>query len=172
VKRWIQGIILTGLIVAILATILHNLRPVARAAVGETAPDFQLQTFDGKKVRLHDLRGKPLFLNFWASWCENCKDEAPDLNRAYEKFHSNVQFVGVDLAAGDQKEQALQFIQDYHVPYTILADQNGDVGDSYQVNELPTTYFIDKQGKIVSIYTGQLTADAIDQKLSELLDNE
>lgn len=111
------------------------------------APDFSLQTFDGKTVNLADFRGKTVVLNFWASWCGPCKDEQPALEAASKRYDpSNVTFVGVNIQ--DTPQDALGFLNQYHVSYPVVVDPDGKVYINYGVVGVPETYVVDPSGRI------------------------
>jgi cytochrome c biogenesis protein CcmG, thiol:disulfide interchange protein DsbE len=126
------------------------------------APDFSLQTFDGTSVHLADFRGKTVVVNFWASWCVPCKDEQPTLEAASKRYDSSkVTFVGVNMQ--DTREDALGFLNQYHVTYPVVVDPDGKVYINYGVVGVPETYVIDPNGRIQRKLVGpvdesQLTA--------------
>ena len=113
------------------------------------APDFALQSIDGKTVRLSDLRGKPVVLNFWATWCAPCKIEMPWFVELQKKYESaGVQFLGVAMDDASTKDIA-EFAQSMNVNYPILIGKEA-VGDAYGgVQFLPETFYIGRDGKIV-----------------------
>ncbi len=118
-------------------------------ANGSVAPDFELKSLDGKQVRLSDFRGKAVLLNFWATWCAPCKIEMPwfvDLQKQYAS--QGLQVIGV--AMDDSGEEAIaKFAKEMGVNYPVLIGKES-VGDAYGgVEFLPTTFFIDRQGKVV-----------------------
>jgi peroxiredoxin len=122
---------------------------------GKTAPDFTLKTVDGKSVKLFDLRGKAVLLNFWATWCEPCKVEIPwfvDLQKQYGDKGLEIVGVAMDDNASPQKIE--QFAKQLGVNYTILIG-NDAVGDLYGgIENLPTTYYVGRDGKIVQRVVG------------------
>ncbi len=120
---------------------------------GDLAPDFLLEGLDGREVRLSDLRGKPVVVNFWATWCRPCRKEIPQFVEAYERFREDgLVVVGVNMQEG--KSIARQYADDYGMDFPIAIDVDGEVGDEYRLLGLPVTYFIDRQGVIRSVFTG------------------
>ncbi|HSC34321.1 MAG TPA: TlpA disulfide reductase family protein [Thermodesulfobacteriota bacterium] len=113
-----------------------------------SAVDFSLETVDGgKKISLRDFNGKPVVLNFWATWCGPCKEELPLFEKMWNKFKDDdVVFLGVDVM--DDRTNALEFIKNSGITYTNLYDQPGEVSSKYKVVALPVTFFIDKEGEI------------------------
>jgi cytochrome c biogenesis protein CcmG, thiol:disulfide interchange protein DsbE len=139
---------------------------------GRAAPDFILQRLGGNTMRLSDLQGHPVLLNFWATWCAPCRAEAPELLDAYLQHQSQgLIIVGVDLQEADSNVQS--FAQEFGITYPILIDRNGNVKDVWQpggpFSGLPSSYFIDSTGVIQETYPGQLTKDLLDRKLATIL---
>jgi cytochrome c biogenesis protein CcmG, thiol:disulfide interchange protein DsbE len=126
------------------------------------APDFSLQTFDGKTVHLADFRGQTVVLNFWASWCGPCKDEEPTLVALSKRYDpAKVTFLGVNMQ--DTHADALGFLNQYHVSYPVVVDPDGNVYINYGVVGVPETYIVDPGGRIQQKIVGpvdetQLTA--------------
>ena len=112
-----------------------------------SAPDFELETFDGGTLRLSDLEGKVVVLNFWASWCPPCRWEMPFFETMWNEYRDrDVVFVGV--AMSDTLEDAQSFAEESGVTYPIGLDQTREIVRDYEVRSLPTTFFIDKEGQI------------------------
>lgn len=126
------------------------------------APDFTVTDADGAEVRLSDFRGKPVVVNFWASWCPPCKEELPDFEAAYAE-HTDVQFLMVNLTDGAQEtvETATQYIEGEGYSFPLLFDTTGDAAMKYRVYSIPTTYFIDSDGNLAANATGMLTAETL-----------
>ena len=113
--------------------------------MGAPAPDFDVTLFDGERLRLSDLAGQVVVLNFWASWCPPCRDEMPSFEEAWLAARDDgVVFVG--LASGDLEADARAFADHVGVTYPLGLDLDGAVADRYLIRVMPTTYFIDREG--------------------------
>ena len=113
--------------------------PQSRAHEGdEPTPEFTVATPDGKKISLKDFRGKIVFLNFWASWCEPCREEMPEMEKLYQEFKAK-NFVVVAIAVKDRKQDTLDFVKEFKITFPIGLDPEGNAG-SYGAWGLPTTY--------------------------------
>ena len=135
---------------------------------GATAPDFELTDFAGHKQTLSQYRGKPVVLNFWASWCGPCREELPELARAEKQMVQDVQFLGVNLSQRDSTSVADSMLFKYHVMYPNLKDDKGKVADLYDVFVIPTTVIIDKDGKVAHRIQGPVNAAQLEQLLQKL----
>jgi cytochrome c biogenesis protein CcmG, thiol:disulfide interchange protein DsbE len=125
--------------------------------VGSAAPAFTLPRLDGPgSVSLASLRGHPVVLNFWASWCISCKTEAPVLQKDYLRYKRRVTFVGIDKT--DLTSDARTFVQAHDLTFPILADGSGDVTSSYGISQLPETYVLNAKGKIVAHLAGPINS--------------
>ncbi|GHO43708.1 TlpA family protein disulfide reductase [Ktedonospora formicarum] len=136
--------------------------------IGKTAPDFTLSSLsDGKTVHLSDFKGKPVLLNFWASWCEPCQAEAPLLSKTWQQVQSKgVVMLGVD--SNEPSSDAHKFLQKYGLSYTNVQDTlNGDTGVNYGIRGYPETFFIDASGKVVARY-GPLDTKGLQSELKKL----
>ncbi len=116
------------------------------------APDFTVLNVDGKVVQLSDLFGKPIVLNFWASWCPPCQSEMPEFNRVYEEVGDNITFMMVDIVDGQRetKEDGMQYIKEQGFSFPVYFDTEQDAANTYGIGPLPTTIFIDRDGNIVT----------------------
>lgn len=142
---------------------------VAGQIVGKPAPDFTLKTLDGKTLTLSDLRGKTVVLNFWATWCPPCKVELPwfvDLQKQYGP--QGLQIVGISEDEGG-KDKVVQFVKEMGVNYTIAVDDSSVSPKYGDVEDLPTTFYIDRNGKIVAFAMGLLDRSEIEQKMKAAL---
>lgn len=133
----------------------------------EPAPTFAVPTLDGSTFDLAQHvadDGRPVVLNLWASWCNPCRSEMPEIDTAAAR-HPEVAFVGV--AVQDSEAEAAAFARDIDVTYTIAFD-DGSVEDGYPVLGLPATFFIDGNGVLVKTFFGPMTVDSLDQDIAEL----
>lgn len=117
--------------------------------VGDQAPTFQLQTLDGKTFTSDDLRGSPIVMNFWASWCGPCRAEAPLLEEKYRDSAGQVTFIGVDTR--DTREAARSFVRRFNISYPIVFDPDGTILEALGINTgLPDTVFIDSRYRLLA----------------------
>lgn len=138
---------------------------------GQTAPDFTLETLDGDQVTLSKLKGKKVVLNFWATWCPPCKKEMPHLQSYYEKRadQDNVEIVAVDLTYNNQTvEQVKEFAESYKVTFPILLMEKPDIGETYEILTIPTTFFIDTKGRIQYQIKGPVDEELLEKYISKL----
>jgi len=113
------------------------------------APDFTLPDPDGRKISLKNYRGKVVFLNFWATWCESCRDEMPAMDRLYREFKGKgLEIVAVNVK--DKRDDALAFVKKLKITYPIMMDPEGEVGLLYGAFGLPATYLIDRNGTVLA----------------------
>ena len=136
-----------------------------------TAPDFKMLNMDGEEVRLSDFWGKPIVLNFWATWCGPCKMEMPYIDEAYQQYGDDVVFLLVNLTDGsrDTVESATAFVEKEGYSFPIYFDVEYDGVYTYGINAIPTTYFIDENGVLYDTQTGSMTHNMLNQKIEELL---
>lgn len=125
--------------------------------LGEPAPGFQLLDVDGQVVRLDDFRGRPVLINFWATWCVPCRKETPDLIELQSEWGDQIQVVGVNYA--EPAEAARDFAKDFGINYVLPLDTMGEVTGSYKLTGLPETFFLDGTGIIRDHRIGQLRPD-------------
>ena len=138
---------------------------VKQVAVGAEAPDFTLQSMDGKEVKLSDYKGKKVYLKFWASWCGPCRKSMPELMELAAKTDRDFEILSV-IAPGLQGEKTIDqfpkwFEEQGYKDIPVLYDTKGAVFQDYQIRSIPTEYLIDSQGKIAKIQLGAISnADA------------
>ncbi|MCX4305718.1 MAG: TlpA disulfide reductase family protein [Acetatifactor sp.] len=136
----------------------------------QQAPDFTVTDYDGEEVMLSDYFGKPIVVNFWASWCPPCKAEMPDFEEAY-KTHSEVQFLMVNMTGGRETlESAKEHVESQGYTFTVLFDTEYSAAYAYYVNSLPATYFIDAEGNLIAYATGMLDAETLEKGIAMIAD--
>lgn len=145
-----------------------------RSAADFVAPDFTLTTLNGELLTLSELRGYPVILNFWASWCAPCRDEMLLLNRASEQFSDRgLRIVGVNVTAKDTVANARAFADQFAIGYPIVFDDVGIVSfGRYSVLGLPTSVFVDADGMIRRVVFGEISQDALDTYITEIVDSD
>lgn len=137
--------------------------PQATEAPKIAAPDFTVVDEAGNKVALSSLLGKPVVLNFWASWCPPCKGEMPDFNEVYEEMSEEITFVMVDMTDGlrETKDTGSAFVKEQGFTFPVYYDTDGEAANSYGVYSLPTTYFIDADGNIITGAKGAISKELL-----------
>jgi peroxiredoxin len=140
--------------------------PTRGVAVGDRAPDFSLETFNGEEVRLSELRGQPVVIDFWAAWCPFCVEEMEVLQTAHEQ-NKDVVFLGIHRTNTEDVSTAESFAEERDVTYRLLKDASGDVYQTYAGGGsfMPIAYFIDADGVIQKRFFGPKTESQIKQAL-------
>lgn len=160
---WVGAAAAAALLLAVLGLALFHQNAVpTRSVVGARAPEVTVRTLDGHAVSLAGMRGTPVVLNVWASWCAPCRQEAPALNDAARKWNGQVAFLGVDFKDADQA--ALAYQADVRTPYPV-GPADGGMPAAYGVTAPPETFFIDAQGVVVAQFQGPIDGPAIDRYL-------
>lgn len=137
------------------------------AVIGRLAPNFTLTTLAGETFELAALRGKPVVLNFWATWCGPCRAELPALEATAQQFENEVQIVAVDQAEAPETVQ--KYVDELALSFTIPLDREGSVGRLYSIRGLPTTFFIDDEGLIRHVWSGEMDRITLAELIAELL---
>ena len=132
----------------------------------QIAPDFESEYTNGTKFKLSELRGKPVILNFWATWCPPCVREMPELNEFYNK-QDKITVIGVNLQ--QDKKTIEEFARKLNISFQIVLDKTGEVESKYNLLLKPTTYFIDKNGVIVDKKLGELTREDLIERSKKIL---
>ncbi len=177
-RRW-EILMLVSLATGILWTMFSRVPSAVGAPLssspspreGFLAPDFTLDTLDGSKVTLSELRGKIVVINLWATWCLPCRAETPALEKSYKQYKdSGVVILGVDLTNQDSISDVESFIQEFKLTYPILLDRDGSVGYLYQIKGIPSTFFINREGIIRTVVVGgPISETFIRSKIEALL---
>lgn len=166
-RRLIIALLIIGPILALLAFgFTRDAKYIKSPLLAKPATPFTVTLYDGKKITLEDLRGKAVFLNFWASWCLPCREEARDLEAAWQKVKErNMLFLGVALQ--DTDKNALAFLKEFNVTYPNGKDESGKIGVDYGTWGIPESFFIDPEGRITYKHVGGIQAELVISKLEE-----
>ena len=127
-----------------------------------------LTKLDQSSTTFEAYKGKILIVNFWASWCGPCQEEAPDLNTFYEQKPANVELLAINATSNDSRENAIKFQQLYDLKFPIFLDNDRSLGKSFEVLAYPTTFIIDTEGVLKHTIKGQLTHEHLQQLISNL----
>ncbi|MCL6455031.1 MAG: TlpA family protein disulfide reductase [Alicyclobacillus sp.] len=147
--------------------------PIVEPVPGHMAPGFSLKALndDGKTISLNDLthNDKPILLNAFASWCEPCQQETPDLVQMASKYAGKIQFVGVNMTQDDSTADADSFVKKFGIKYPVLLDPNGDFMNEYNISGFPTTFLLSSKGKVISVHLGALTEQQLQVMITQAL---
>lgn len=138
------------------------------------APDFTVYDLDGNKVMLSEKKGKPVIINFWATWCGPCKKEMPHFQKAYEELSDKIEFMMINPCDGmnDTRVNIDKFIAENPYTFPILCDSDIDAGSKYPVSGFPTTFFITSDGYLLGYYPGTMSEETLYGCINILLSNE
>lgn len=162
----ITGLIIGPILGLLIFGFTRDARYITSPLLAKPGAPFTLTMFDGRKLSLEDLRGKAVFLNFWASWCLPCREEARDLESAWKKVKDkNLVFVGVALQDTDKNAQ--EFLQEFNITYPNGKDESGKIAVDYGTWGIPESFFIDPQGRITYKHVGGIRAALVIAKLEE-----
>ncbi|MCL4535788.1 MAG: TlpA family protein disulfide reductase [Bacteroidetes bacterium] len=136
---------------------------------GHPAPDFTLQDMDGKNVKLSDLKGKPVLINFWTTWCPPCRAEMPDIETVYQRHKAEgLVVLGVDVQ--EDKDAVSKYVQRGGFSWTFLLDTSGEVFfNRYRGAAFPSSFFVDKEGVVQDVSIGALNEKGLENKLAKIL---
>ncbi|MGC9399387.1 MAG: TlpA family protein disulfide reductase [Anaerolineae bacterium] len=151
--------------------------PVVADATAETptptprppAPDFTLETLQGETLQLADYRGQVVLVNFWASWCPPCQEEMPTLE-AYYQAHKDEAFVIIGVNVKDSPDAVNAFLEDHSVSFPLVLDREAKVAGAYNVTGLPTSFFVDREGRMMGFWPGMVTRTFLENNLTQLLE--
>ncbi|MCK6205718.1 thiol-disulfide oxidoreductase ResA [Bacillus infantis] len=163
----------TGILLLLLAAVGYTLyanftKDDTTIKVGSSAPDFVLETLDGKEMKLSDLKGKGVFLNFWGTWCKPCEKEMPYMETEYQNFKDkNIEILAVNISESNLVVSS--FVERHNLTFPILMDRKSQVTDVYKIGPIPTTYLIDEKGKIQKVITGAMTQGDVREHLNSIV---
>lgn len=140
--------------------------------IGLAGPDFVLERPGGGTLRLSDLQGQPIILNFWATWCPPCRAEMPELVAAYTQYRDQgLEIVGVNLQ--ETNDKVLSFAEEFGIEFSLVIDRDGELTDIWRlggpIDGIPTSYFLDETGVIRSLFYGPMTEDILEERLADIL---
>ncbi|GIO30239.1 MULTISPECIES: TlpA family protein disulfide reductase [Paenibacillus] len=176
--------ILLGVIVLIGIAVYQNAGPGIQAAfrheepmptetgpkAGLLAPAFTAQGLDGKEYQVGGAQDKAILLNFWASWCDPCQQEAPELNAIAEKYKDSLDVYGVNVTKYDNKKNAQTFVDKYKVKFPVMLDLKADIYEKqYKGVVFPTNVLIDKRGVVQEVVLGILSQKDLEKKVKHLI---
>lgn len=139
--------------------------------VGQQVADFELESFDGGKVKLSDFVGKPVFIDFWAGWCPFCVEEMVEIEKIHKQFGDKLVVLGIHRSETESIERGAEFAKERGVTYTLLKDSTGEVYKTLTGGRqfMPYALYIDKEGKIVKVKAGPKTAEEMRETVKTLL---
>jgi len=171
-SRWIVAAVAIGFLIIL----GYGLRTRPDSPIGAPAPDFTLSLFDGGELSLADHIGSVVVVNFWASWCIPCRDEAPALEKMWQEYEdraasshvrSDVVFIGVNYK--DVESKALPFIEEFNVTYPNGFDPYNRISATYRITGVPETFLISRDGRLLEWWVGPITEDVLRAALEETL---
>ncbi|MEW4282320.1 TlpA disulfide reductase family protein [Priestia koreensis] len=137
--------------------------------VGGLAPNFDLRTIQGKSAQLDDYEGKPVLINFWATWCPPCRAEMPEIEEFYGKYKNDVVVLGINLTQTEASIDGVKaFVNEYNATFPVLLDEEMNVSTLYKVQGYPTSYFVDGKGIIRQKIVGAMSYDYMVNQLKEM----
>ncbi len=145
-KAVILMVVLISGLVVLIAGIKKSATPPLKASVGLRAPELELKDPEGKTYSLSSLKGHVVLINFWASWCQPCRDEMPSLQSLYNIFRDNGQFRMLTVLYRDDYQKAATYMKENNFQFPVLIDSSGKTARSYGITGVPETYIIDKRG--------------------------
>lgn len=142
---------------------------VVEMARNKPVPSFTLKGLDGQTYQVGGPRDKPLMINFWASWCGPCHEEAPDLKQVYERYKDKFDLYAVNVTKGDRVEDVRGFVNRYGVSFPVLLDDQGKTAEMYRILFVPTSFLIDKQGVLRDVIH-VLPHDQLEKRIQMLIE--
>jgi cytochrome c biogenesis protein CcmG/thiol:disulfide interchange protein DsbE len=155
---------------SIYAQISPGKTKVSIATIGQRSPEIIFNDINNNIVTLSEKRGKPIFINFWASWCTPCQDEAQMINKIFEEYKDKITFIGINLTKKDSISEAQKMIEKFHLKYNIFFDFDGNIANNYRIQTIPSSFLIDKNGIIKEKIIGVVFEVELKKKLDLLLE--
>jgi cytochrome c biogenesis protein CcmG, thiol:disulfide interchange protein DsbE len=159
----VGGVLVLGASSGLANWVSHNKQNIV---VGAKAPDFSLLDLSGHTFQLSQMRGKPVLINFFATYCEPCRDEMPLIQSTAQRYPNDLIVTAIDFQ--EPESQVRFFAGDFLLTFRVLLDTNGKVAESYQVQAFPMSYFIDSNGVVQAIQVGGLTQETLNQYLRKI----
>lgn len=136
---------------------------------GNFAPDFELKTLDGKTMKLSELRGKKVIINFWATWCPPCRAEMPEMQKFHEEYGDEVVIAAVNATTSEKNiENVHAFVKDFGLTFPILLDDTNEVNMTYSIVSIPTSFFVDTSGMIQQKFIGAMSYDQMKEWVDDM----
>jgi cytochrome c biogenesis protein CcmG/thiol:disulfide interchange protein DsbE len=154
-------VLLVGIVAVAVVFALALLRQQLTQPDSGAAPDFTLETFDGQTIRLSELRGKVVMINFWASWCGPCRIEAPELQSAWEYYQDRDDVLFLGIAYADNGPRSMAFLEEFGITYLNGPDIGTRISDDYHIQGVPETFIIDPDGNIAQFVYAGVTRDRL-----------
>lgn len=151
VKKIVLGVIL---FTAVAACGLYSSNFTHTASAANAAPSFTVTNMRDKSVSLASLKGKPVFVNFWATWCPPCVKEMPDIQKMYEKYGDKIQFVTINIDAN--KKEIKAFMDKHGFTMPVMMDSDGSASAAYSLQAIPVSYIIDSEGNLLNQHLGAM----------------
>ena len=164
------GVIITfAVILTLLGLLAWGLKKAQAGPLDNgLAPDFTITDFDGRTATLSELRGQVVVINFWATWCPPCREEAAYLEETWRKYEDKgVVFIGVDYV--DTEKEALAYIAEFDITYLNGPDIGTRISQAYNIQGVPETFFVAKNGELSGVHIGPMKSPQLDEKIEELL---
>lgn len=134
----------------------------------EIAKDITVYTENNEEVSLSSFKGKPIVINFWASWCVPCQSEMPDFNKVYEEEKEDIHFLMINATTDDVQKDAQQYIASKGYTFPIYYDTKGTASYGYRITGYPTTIFINSDFEIVKVYSGMITKEVLESTIKQI----
>lgn len=157
-----------ALLLLVFAGLMRSQR--GSASPGDAAPDFTLTTFDGQSYQLSSLKGKVVVINFWASWCKPCEQEAADLEAAWRFYQERGDVAFLGIAWTDTERKSLEYLEKFKITYPNGPDLGTRISQAYRITGVPETYIVDKNGVVAYVKVSPFfSLDEIKQAIDPLL---